>query len=139
MMEIEFRGALCHNGRFVYGNLVKTNDNNYYIIPFSVCETDGHHVKIYDDNPYCVIKETVGQYIGRKDKYGNKIFEGDILGGQIKLYVEWCDKSNMFTMKHHDCGCFCHSCSGDVNLYEYEDDELEIIGNILYNKGLLYC
>jgi hypothetical protein len=68
MRDIYFRGKSAfypHN--FIYGDLVSNKHNDLFInnIPYTAAIR--------------VIKETVGQYIGARDKKGNMIFEGDII------------------------------------------------------------
>lgn len=77
---------------------------------------------------YAVDPETVGQYTGRKDKNGNRIFEGDIVAwnGQ-NMEVYWDDLSFAWRPLRHG---WVESITGFI-------DEYEVIGNIHDNKSLL--
>ncbi len=72
MREIKFRGKRISDNKWVYGYFL-INDNG------STC--------IYDpeigDMP--VIPETVGQSIGKNDKNGKEIYEGD----KMKTHTGW--------------------------------------------------
>ena len=74
MREILFRGK-TEKGEWVEGLLWKKKYNTDKI--FISCFPD------HDDNEevFPVKPETVGQYAGRTDKNGKKIFEGDIVTG----------------------------------------------------------
>lgn len=129
--DIKFRGL--HDGTWVYGNLRVNNGGDYFIV--------------FDFEDYVhglqVVPESVSEYTGRRDRHGEGIYEkavvcvpyidcifGDLVGKDIdkdfKFVVRYIKGS--FVLSHRDRGNIC--------LSEFEDKDMEIVGNILDNPEL---
>lgn len=68
MREILFRGKRSDNGLWVYGDLRQYSETHKGIYDYDLRKT----VK-------GIIPATVGQYIGKTDRYDEKIFDGDVV------------------------------------------------------------
>lgn len=150
MREILFRGKTTRNGEWVYGSLINVDtpsgsfccilEQDYgdrYEYPYLDAE-----LGVIDGQAIPVVPETVGQYIGYKDKNGKKVFEGDILE-----FVWPSGKLERRVISYHGAGytyCDCHFYRDEVYDDYIEDGEYgmivewrEIIGNIYDNPELM--
>jgi hypothetical protein len=121
MREILFRGKSLDNGKWIEGDLLRING----------------HVFIFPDpapkgiDKYKVDPATVGQYTGRKDKNGKKVYEADILTDKFGSMgvVEWRDSG--FVVNFGDTDIFDLSdCFGDSY-------QMWVVGNIHDNADLI--
>ena len=132
--EHEFRGFDGKEWR--YGDLEYNRKDD--VARIHTYNDDGSYNKQYLVDP-----DTVGQFVGMKDKHGNKVFEGDIVEvydftsayaskhrGVVKMYRgSWCVeyKSSIFDTVFRPMLIFD----------DFADRKTEIIGNIYDNLYLL--
>lgn len=118
--EILFRGKRTDNGEWVEGDLVHYPGHVYIKV------APGLHIEVRP--------ETVGQFTGRIDKNGKKVFEYDILqilGGIARGIVQWCENDQCYVLATKE-GWHIDDF-GNYGRPEY----YEVIGNIHDNPELL--
>lgn len=127
--EILFRAKHIHamdsneylNGRWMHGYL---SDKNY-INDKSL------------EGEFLIDEDTICQYTGLTDKNGKKIFEGDILrhADETILKTVWNDRKYGFAAQCVKGSVLLKDCKW--GLWEFESDEVEVIGNVFDNPELL--
>ena len=133
MREILFRGKRVDNGEWIQGDIVQ----------FLVHGV----VRIVEQEPSYkdaeVDSDTVGQFTGLTDKNGRKIFEGDIIHLEYSQVFFGGVYFGEYTAEvSYKEGCFITDGinNGDeieTPLSGFDNDEVEIIGNIHDNPELL--
>ena len=132
MREILFRGKRLKDGAWIEGFYCEFANNmsgeqEHFI---QTVKSDGRI-----DTLYHVAPTTVGQYTGRTDKNGKRVFEGDI----IRLYngsvgvVLWSDNDQAYLIFQDPVKMVILDDFGNYGRPEY----YEVIGNIHDNPELL--
>lgn len=97
MRNIEFRGRNVH-GVWLYGNLIKINEGEMYIVEPNGCMG-------MDDvnwNECSVEPESVGQVTDFKDSQNINVVEGDIYENSIthlRYVIEWLQENGAFVAR----------------------------------------
>ena len=135
MREILFRGQDVDRKEWIYGG--------YSLYPHTrfPCTPTIYEVDSGCWHPVEVIPETVGQYTGREDKNGQKIFEGDIIAAVLPdskyqrrfewplMHVEFWKGSFFLATEHGSMFSALSGFSPYVNF--------EVVGNIHDNPEML--
>ncbi len=125
-LEIKFRGKRIDNGEWVYGYYV-VKAGMPFIFSFGVIE------------PVLVIPDTIGQFIGLRDKNGKEIYIGDIVVFLDCQYTENGYSENYFFGEVlWDKETLSVYVTNRLMAESYEVlEECEIIGNIHDNSKSL--
>lgn len=131
LREIKFGGKSIYDVEWLYGSLIKIEEDRYAIIPDLNDIEIGNSIGIYEVDPI-----TIGQFTGLRDKNGIEIYEGDI--------IRWRRDGKLYLVKFY-AGMFYASVE-ELNkgvyggfplhvLTENEEDgyECEVCGNIYDN------
>lgn len=123
MREILFRGKKKSDKKWIYGNLLQTDNITYVIQNYALFDGIGK----YEIDP-----ETVCQYTGLTDRNGRKIFENDV----VKL-EDYHGHRTVYVFYGEDCGCWFYGGDGFSDEYIFNGQQKEVIGNYFDNEDLL--
>lgn len=145
MREILFRGKK-HNGTWVYGSLIHADtyccilEDEDKVHPMDYPYLDDEW-GTFDGKATPVDFKTVGQYIGKVDKNGTKIFEGDVVKtkyGRLCIVV-WFSSDTFidWDLKPVDTIENCVYTKAPDAYDVFKKENLEVIGNIHDNPELM--
>lgn len=138
MRTIKFRGLRTDSKGWVYGDLLRKNDNRF----------GGQHFKIFvdTDDPteegelIKVDGSTIGQFTGLYDKVGKEIYEDDIVdvwsaGSHLKDgIIKFGQGTAKFFILNKNSSAYWNLSGGGDN---YIQEDLIVIGNVFENPELL--
>lgn len=112
MLEVEFRGRGINSQDWVFGSLVNLLDTSgsMFILQKDLCPRKQVLISVET--------ESIGQYVGQKDKYGIKMFTGDIVSDGDEVGTITFDKYKLL---------YTTSCP-KIDLSEWW--KLSVVGNI---------
>ena len=128
MREELFKAKRKDNDEWIQGSLLVLDDGSYRIATSCLV---GDVENILTVCAYDVDLDTVCRYIGLTDKNGNKIWENDVVQVPREdeyFRIEWDEDTASYVM---------NSNTLTVTFDNYWSHEVEVIGNIFDNKGLL--
>lgn len=129
MREIKFRGVSVESGKFVYGYLVKVNNENEFC--YGIKNTIYHmNTGFCNLTPVIVFSQTIGQFTSLKDKNGVEIYEGDILDSITGRHLEV-----VYSNEHAGFDLMLGNDS-PISLYKNYAEKSVILGNIHGNQEL---
>ena len=144
MRELFFRGKRAEDGQWEYGGYGEyyssDGEGDFAYTPYIMANREfGMPSKFLVNKTYTKVvnPETVCQYTGLTDKNGKKIFEGDILrhADETILKTVWNDRKYGFAAQCVKGSVLLKDCKW--GLWEFESDEVEVIGNVFDNPELM--
>ena len=130
MKNIKYRAYIINERTGIIGERV-FEGNQRMVYDFIALDGDGFS---YYDTEFTDADEIfLMMFIGKQDKHGTDIYEGDV----VTFMGNYCDKK--YLGKHsaeiiwdeHSCGFFFKMENGELlGINNYKDGTLEIIGNI---------
>lgn len=132
MREILFKAKRIDNGKWVEGYYQKRYDllgNEEHLI----FHADSYNVWEYAE----IVPETLCQFTGLCDRYGDKIWENDIL--MAHLDESYPEDATYETVEWGVAGWVIHEANSIDRQYldEFDLEHFEVVGNIFDNKELL--
>lgn len=130
--EIKFRGRDKENWH--YGDLVQEirhNDNKLFDGTMTHIRNFEYKNGSYIGDIFPVNPNTIGQYTGFHDRFGNEIYESDI------VYVSSEDENAIIEWDEETARFIIHFDGWIADFDNYYGEELEIMGDIYNNPELL--
>lgn len=144
MREILFKAKRIDNGEWVEGYLFDNGfdgeEKKYFIGGLIIEKYNGTACDEWDITGidfYEIDPETLCQFTGRCDRYGNKIWENDIL--MAHLDESYPENATYETVEWGVAGWVTHEAGSTDREYldEFDLEHFEVVGNIFDNKELL--
>lgn len=146
MREYKFRGkaiipieeldklGIKHDNGWVYGNLIITGNEALIVGP--IIEWDDEYIA---HEWWCQVdRNTIGQYIGLKDKHGKEIYEGDVLLNTYQpMLKNIFSEKQMYAVEYRSMGFTLKPLFEELACKYKIEEDMQVIGNIYEDLELL--
>lgn len=132
MKKIKFRGKSKETNEWVHGQLLYL-DNQPFIVG-ELVEANSEYTNLEWWQP--VYPNSVGQFTGVEDLHGVEIYVNDVLDF-TDFYYDGSDVPCRGEVVFENGGYHITNSYTESQLYEYEEEGLDIVGNIYDNPELL--